>query len=178
MIATKQVQAQTKLSICHDWSKLHPLLRDSVQEILAQCKDADMPFQLFEGYRTPERQQYLYAQGRTRRGQIVTKSKPWQSYHQYGLAVDIVLKIDNDWCWSAKGELRDYWNSLALIAEKYGLEGLSYELPHFQLAGFDLYSLQSGSLPGGGDNSWWSNLVESTQGWSDKPGTPRIGTGA
>ncbi len=54
---------------------------------------------VFEGYRTPERQGFLYEQGRTRGGRIVTNSEPWHSWHQYGLAVDIALKDVIGWHW-------------------------------------------------------------------------------
>ncbi|MBE99307.1 M15 family metallopeptidase [Flavobacterium coralii] len=46
--------------------------------------------------RTPEEQNALYAQGRTKPGKVVTKAKAWQSIHNYGLAFDIVLLIDRD----------------------------------------------------------------------------------
>lgn len=47
-------------------------------------------FRVSEGYRTPERQAELYAQGRHDSKRIVTKAKPYQSYHNWGLAVDLV----------------------------------------------------------------------------------------
>lgn len=47
-------------------------------------------------YRSPEEQNALYAQGRTKKGDIVTNSKAWQSIHQYGLAFDIVMLYDNN----------------------------------------------------------------------------------
>lgn len=46
--------------------------------------------------RTNEEQAELYAQGRTKPGRKVTNAKPGQSYHNYGLAFDIVLLYDND----------------------------------------------------------------------------------
>lgn len=48
------------------------------------------------GLRSYAEQSNLYAQGRTKPGKIVTNSKPGFSYHNYGLAVDIVLLIDKD----------------------------------------------------------------------------------
>jgi hypothetical protein len=43
---------------------------------------------IHETFRTPERQEYLYAQGRTEGKDVVTNSK--KSIHQLGLAVDVV----------------------------------------------------------------------------------------
>lgn len=42
------------------------------------------------GYRTYAKQDALYQQGRTTPGAIVTHAPPGQSYHNYGLAVDLV----------------------------------------------------------------------------------------
>ncbi len=44
---------------------------------------------LFETYRTRERQTFLYNQGRTTAGNIVTYAKAGGSPHNYGLAFDI-----------------------------------------------------------------------------------------
>ena len=84
--------AETRRS--EDLTFLHPAIRDHVKQVIRELNDEGHPFQVFEAYRTPQRQAFLYAQGRTQPGDIVTKAQPWTSYHQYGLAVDIVLKID------------------------------------------------------------------------------------
>lgn len=46
--------------------------------------------------RSPATQDQLYSQGRTAPGKVVTWAKGWQSYHQYGLAMDLVLLIDRN----------------------------------------------------------------------------------
>ncbi|MFK5283429.1 M15 family metallopeptidase, partial [Lacticaseibacillus paracasei] len=46
--------------------------------------------------RTIEEQNYLYSQGRIRSGSIVTNAKGGQSIHNYGLAFDIVILLDED----------------------------------------------------------------------------------
>jgi hypothetical protein len=74
-----------------DPERLHPIFREKARELLDRLTAEGIPFRLFEGFRSPERQQYLYAQGRTRPGPIVTHARPWTSYHQYGLAGDFVL---------------------------------------------------------------------------------------
>jgi peptidoglycan L-alanyl-D-glutamate endopeptidase CwlK len=45
---------------------------------------------IYCGRRTMEEQAALYAKGRTIIGKIVTKAKPGESYHNYGLAFDWV----------------------------------------------------------------------------------------
>ncbi|MDR3140547.1 MAG: M15 family metallopeptidase [Tannerellaceae bacterium] len=77
---------------------IHP---DLVRVMNEAIKDSSIDFTITEGVRTTERQQELYAQGRTKPGSIVTyadgvKSK---SNHQvkadgYGHAVDLYPYID------------------------------------------------------------------------------------
>ena len=45
---------------------------------------------IYCGFRSFEEQAALYAQGRTKGNKIVTKAKPGESYHNYGLAFDWV----------------------------------------------------------------------------------------
>ena len=80
-----------------DLDSLHPAMRDSVVHLLTRLDAEQIPFRLFEGFRSPWRQAWLYAQGRTRPGAKVTKAKPWESYHQHGLAADFVLWLNNQW---------------------------------------------------------------------------------
>jgi len=46
--------------------------------------------------RTIDEQNALYAQGRTKPGKIVTNAKGGESFHNYGLAIDIVLLKDTN----------------------------------------------------------------------------------
>lgn len=75
----------------------HPAVRQALRDIYsdicsrltgrAQCR-------FVEVLRSEARQAELYAQGRSKPGKIVTNAKPGESYHQYGLALDICLIID------------------------------------------------------------------------------------
>src|SRR5687767_3221027 len=121
-----------------DLSHLHPRVRGAAQQVAQRLQDNNDPFEIFEAFRTPQRQAYLYAQGRTRPGDIVTRAKPWSSYHQYGLAVDFVLKIGGQWSWDTSGQNRAAWNRMNEYGRQAGLEPLSWELPHLQLAGLDI----------------------------------------
>lgn len=98
----------------------------------AQLQQANLPFYLFEGVRTHERQAELYAQGRTAPGPVVTKAQPGQSWHQYGLACDFVLdgmeeKPGVQWSW--KPDPR--WRRMAELARNCGLDA-AYFWPVFQ----------------------------------------------
>jgi peptidoglycan hydrolase-like protein with peptidoglycan-binding domain len=72
-------------------SKLNPTVKGMVKKVLANTQAAGLNPYLFEGYRTMERQRELYAKGRTKPGSIVTKVNAGGSWHNYGLAVDIVF---------------------------------------------------------------------------------------
>lgn len=87
----------------------------------------DQPF-ITEGYRSPERQAELYAQGRTKPGKIVTNTR--ESLHQYGYAADIAFR-DSLY---AKPEK---FIAFARLAEDVGLLAGAFwqdfpDLPHIQ----------------------------------------------
>ncbi len=139
-----------------DPSYLHPLFRAKARELLELLELEGIPFRLFEGYRSPDRQQYLYAQGRTRPGKIVTRARPCQSYHQYGLAGDFVLFVNGKWSWETLGASAGHWRRLHEAGKRLGLEPLSFELPHLQAAGLRIADLAASRYPVGGDASWES----------------------
>jgi peptidoglycan L-alanyl-D-glutamate endopeptidase CwlK len=162
------------LAISRDLTLLHPTLRNTVAELIHQLNLLEFPFRLFEGYRTPQRQAYLYSQGRTLPGKKVTQAQPWNSYHQYGMAADIVLFLDGKWTWDQTGSLGDMWAQFHQLAHNAGLELLDFEQPHVQLAGYELSKLHAGSFPGAGDTGWGTNLYNSIRGWNGVPTAPDI----
>lgn len=129
---------------------MHPKLRDEVYSIYvdihnelsgkAQCR-------FTHTLRTFAEQRELYAQGRTKAGKIVTKAREGFSYHNYGLAIDIVLLLDRDGdgkftevSWDTRGDFdgdgkRD-WIEVVQIFKEYGWEwGGDWkfiDMPHFQ----------------------------------------------
>lgn len=153
-----------------DLDHLHPLVRKAVVDIQRQLDDEHLPFRPFEGFRTPGRQQALFNQNRP--GKIITKARPWQSYHQYGLAVDFVLFVDRKWSWSTSGQYAHAWDRLHQIGRRYGLAPLSWEKPHLQLAGVELADLRAGRYPEGGDDSWARNLEQAIESWRGSPAAP------
>lgn len=153
-------------------SALHPAIRDRVKKIKAELNNLGFAFEIFEAYRSPQRQAYLYAQGRDRPGNIVTKAPPWTSYHQYGLAVDFVLKINGNWDWSSSGANAAAWTKLHEIGRNNGMEPLSWELPHLQMAGLSIAALHAGHFPDGGDESWATNLEAAIVSWTGSPAAP------
>lgn len=155
---------------------LHPVFRERVRALKARLKTT--PLRLFEGFRSPQRQRELYAQGRTAPGGRVTNADAWQSYHQYGLAADFVLFIDDNWSWATQGEFAGYWERLHEVAHDEGLEWLSWETPHLQLAGLSIHDLMAGRYPIDGDAAWAENLDAAIQSWHGRPYAPSPPLGA
>ena len=123
-MAKPQVQ-----TICRDTSNLAPFLVVRLTAALDECHAMGYHVAVFESYRTPERQQWLYDQGRTRDGKIITNAKPYESFHQFGLAVDIVGYHNKKWDWSI-----DY-DKITEIFKRHGFKPLKFEKAHFQIDG-------------------------------------------
>ena len=164
-----------------DLAELHPVARARVLATLDGLKAEGIPMKVFEAFRTPERQQFLFAKGRNAVGEVVDKSavvtqaRPFESYHQYGLAADIVIDSPgmNPWD-TGSAETRGWWAALHRIARSNGMEPLSWEMPHVQVAGLSPTVLLRGEYPGGGDASWADNLEQAIARWpgSRKPPAP------
>lgn len=103
---------------------LYPAFRERVDKMLEQAnrettgKHADfVRWVVIETYRPAARQAYLYAQGRTREGNIVTWTL--KSRHISGLAVDVApLKKDGSIWWNAPQFI---WDRLGHAARTQGL---------------------------------------------------------
>lgn len=123
-----------------DINALAPFFYAKVRAALETCANKGMPLWIVEGYRSPKRQNWLYASGRSRPGMIVTEARAWQSMHQYGLAVDLCGGTNKKPQWVMP------WDKIRSIFTEHGLENLHpYEQAHFQiragLATDDLYKL-------------------------------------
>lgn len=121
-------------------AKLHPALAIRARAMLDLCAYEGFAVLITQGLRTWEEQDALYAIGRTNPpdGKIVTKAKGGQSFHNFGLAFDIVI-LDSvgkaDWDTNHPG-----WARAAELGKSVGLEWggdwTSFkDLPHFQLTG-------------------------------------------
>ena len=172
--ATRAAAAPSSAGRDTDISHLHPDLRVRVERVLSRLTAGGMPFRLFEGFRTPQRQHYLWEQGRVRPGAKVTNARPWESLHQYGLAVDLVLFENGKWSWDNKGPKARWWARLQEIGTEQGLEPISWEAPHLQLAGIKLSVLRSGHYPSEGDASWADNFAQAVYAWSGTPAAPPL----
>lgn len=108
--------------------KLHPKLRQEVEQIYRELVKQRIPLRITDTLRTFQEQEALYAIGRTKPGNIVTKAKPGQSYHNYGLALDFCL-LTNDGrqaSWNRTADLnrnqRADWDEVVSLFKHYGWE--------------------------------------------------------
>jgi peptidoglycan L-alanyl-D-glutamate endopeptidase CwlK len=129
---------------------IHPKLRAELRQIYKEICVAlgeNVGCRFVQVYRTFEEQDALYAQGRTKPGQIVTDAKGGKSYHNYGLAIDFCLIYDKnkdgkvsseEIVWDRdididKDKVAD-WMEVVKIFTKYGWQwGASWkDYPHFE----------------------------------------------
>lgn len=162
-----------------DLTKLHPAVRVKVEKVIADLAAASVPMKVFEAYRAPVRQRMLFNKGRSGgvivdRSKVVTFADAWKSYHQYGLAVDMVIDNPPMNMWETSGIAGTWWDKYHEIARKQGLEPLSFEKPHIQLEGTRSSALLAGEYPDGGDSSWAEALDDAIARWpeSNKPPSP------
>lgn len=114
-----------------DISKLRSDVADNCRVFLEMCEEAGLNVLITQTKRDDEYQAYLYEQGRTRPGSIVTNSR-YTTFHGKGLAFDI--------CKNVKGHEYDdakFFFKAAEIAKKIGFswggDWKSFQdLPHFQ----------------------------------------------
>ncbi len=132
---------------------LHPAVRLEAQEIydkVCLALNGRAICRVSHTLRTFYEQNQLFEQGRTKPGRIVTSAKGGQSYHNYGLALDIVLLKDtngngkfNEASWETDvdfdGDGIADWMEVVDIFRSYGWQwglinsrGKRYDLPHFQ----------------------------------------------
>lgn len=126
-------------------SNLHPKVQPLARMFLDEAYSAGLDPRIQETFRSRDRQDKLYAQGRTAPGAIVTKARGGQSNHNYGVAFDVVpgaLLSQKNW---APEDAR--WQQLGAIAAKHGLEwGGNWKFvdkPHFQMKGANWRNLQN-----------------------------------
>lgn len=129
---------------------LHPALREEVRQIYKEICEALKGKALCRfayTLRTYAEQNALYAQGRTAKGKVVTNAKGGRSYHNFGLAVDIVLIVDKDGngsyetaSWDTKsdfdGDGKSDWLEVVTIFKQYGWiwggDWKFVDAPHFE----------------------------------------------
>lgn len=95
------------------------------------------PVGISDGYRSTETQNRYYEQGRTRPGPVITNARGGQSYHNYGLAIDVYPLTNGRMNFAATSS--DYAPIVA-VGKAVGFEwggdwpAPKTDMPHFQMS--------------------------------------------
>jgi len=98
------------------YAGLDPEFRAKLELFERRLAERGIRVKIVCGYRSPEEQNRLYAQGRTEAGKVVTNARGGQSWHNFGLAADYAFVVNGQITW--KGP----WNIFGRIAHECGLE--------------------------------------------------------
>ena len=116
---------------------LHPLLVERLTQLDQQLSANNIAWRITQALRSWAYQAALYAIGRTEQGAIVTDAGPGQSWHNYGLAADIVPMVNGLCDWNESGP---NWQKIyALLPDCGFFSGKDYagrfkDPDHIQLA--------------------------------------------
>jgi peptidoglycan L-alanyl-D-glutamate endopeptidase CwlK len=117
---------------------LHPKLREEANQIydeICEALNGKATCRFTYTLRTFAEQDALF-----KKVPKVTNAKGGMSYHNYGLAIDIVLLVDGKASWDVKtdfdGDGKSDWREVVQIFKSFGWEaGIDwkfYDAPHFQ----------------------------------------------
>ena len=126
--------------------ELHPSIRATAANFINTLQsNYGMKVRIYSGFRSFAAQDELYAKGRTTPGSIVTNAEGGESYHNYGLAFDVV-EIEPNYGFG-NGYDSDRWNTIGDVGKAAGFEWggdwTSFvDKPHFQMtSGFSTAQL-------------------------------------
>ena len=120
------------------YDNLDPTFRARLKVFESELLKRNIRAERTSGYRSVAAQAALYAQGRTTPGRRVTKAKPGQSPHNFGMAMDYVPVVNSRRTYNVKVT---WWLAFGWCAKKAGLGwGGSWkrflDRPHVELPGW------------------------------------------
>ncbi|WP_338079456.1 M15 family metallopeptidase [Aquibacillus halophilus] len=151
-------------------TQLDPVIEIYQDRLIAQAATNGINILITDDFRSIEEQNALYARGRTTEGNIVTNVQGGESYHNYGLAIDFALQLENgdviwDVYYDGNNNGESDWMEVVEIAKEMGFEwGGDWknfrDYPHLQMDfGLTIWDLQRGKRPE--DTIVYRNLIES-----------------
>jgi peptidoglycan L-alanyl-D-glutamate endopeptidase CwlK len=123
---------------------VHPVLASRVRQTARALLDRGIAIEVVSGFRSYTEQTKLYAQGRTSPGKPVTDARAGESFHNFGLAVDVCPWRDGAFDWNAP---RAVWEQIGATAKAHRLawggDWKKPDLPHLEIrAGLSLARLR------------------------------------
>ncbi len=139
-------------------TELHPTVVEAKDTLIKRAAKKGIEIVITAGYRTEEEQDDLYEKGRSTEGKVVTNVAGGGSYHNYGLAIDFALKLDDgDVVWDMQrddnGNGKSDWMEVVSIAKDLGFDWggdwTSFkDYPHLQMDfGLTMRELKNGKRP-------------------------------
>lgn len=138
-----------------DINDLHPTLQRGAKELISRMSGT-YSVGISSTYRCSNFQDYIYQQGRTRPGSIVTNARGGESIHNYRLAFDIYKNIPNQ----SYSDINFFKKAGQIWIEMGGVWGGSWkdfvDMPHFEYTGgLTLKDLKAGKiLPNDAKMKW------------------------
>jgi hypothetical protein len=132
-----------------------PALQERGLKFIAAAAADGVILQIVQGLRTFAEQDALYAQGRTKPGKRVTNAKGGQSFHNYGLALDLAPIVNGSVSWNDK--LYAPYRKWAAAADlRWGGDWKKFkDMPHVEyLKGHSLAQIQGLYKDGGLARVW------------------------
>lgn len=86
----KLVHEKRPVGVNNSWEFLNMEFAERLNVVLEKMKESGYEMVMLEGYRSPERQDELMNSGKN-----ITNAKKFQSFHQFGLAVDMSFVKNN-----------------------------------------------------------------------------------
>lgn len=136
-------------------TELHPIVAEKVEILIEKTVAKKIEILITDDYRSFEEQDNIYDEGRRTPGKVVTHAKGGESYHNFGLAVDFALQLENgnviwDIEYDGNGNGQSDWFEVAEIAKELGFQwggdwrGFK-DYPHLQMDfGLTINDLQEG----------------------------------
>lgn len=137
---------------------LHPIVEEKSRELVEAAEEIGIDILITDGFRSIEEQDLIYQQGRSSDGNIVTYVEGGESYHNYGLAIDFALRLDDgSVVWDIErddnGNGEPDWFEVAEIGKTLGFDwGGDWmrfkDYPHFEMTfGLSIRELRKGWRP-------------------------------
>lgn len=165
---TVELQTLLERSEKNMGSGMNSVVKESALELIKRAYKEGIYVQISSGFRSFADQNALYAQGRTKSGNVVTNARGGYSNHNFGLAIDYFLVSDdgNTALWT----VNDKWRRVAAMGKELGFawggDWSSFrDYPHLEMTG----GLSTAQLRAGSRPRLMSKVSNTVSGGTSKP---------